>query len=144
MCVFQTRPTGACDCPTVAVVLLGAALRPPRGALAGPRNRRRGHRAHPNADRAVSTQGQDIQSEHHQSISSQLRYTLSCFFRRHLSMGQVVISQTTSLSFQHVGDYEEAAKWMDEAQSLDTADRYINCKSAKYLLGANKVMKQSK
>ena len=45
---------------------------------------------------------------------------------------------------QHVGDCEEAAKWMDEAQSLDTADRYINCKSAKYLLGANKVMKQSK
>ena len=40
---------------------------------------------------------------------------------------------------QHVGDYEEAAKWMDEAQSLDTADRYINCKCAKYLLRANKV-----
>ena len=28
---------------------------------------------------------------------------------------------------------------MDEAQSLDTADRYINCKCAKYLLRANKV-----
>jgi len=41
--------------------------------------------------------------------------------------------------FKHVGDYEEAAKWMDEAQSLDTADRYINCKCAKYLLRANKV-----
>ena len=44
---------------------------------------------------------------------------------------------------QHVGDCEEAAKWMDEAQSLDTADRYINCKCAKYLLRANKVNKQS-
>ena len=39
-----------------------------------------------------------------------------------------------------MGDYEEAAKWMDEAQSLDTADRYINCKCAKYLLRANKVI----
>ena len=47
------------------------------------------------------------------------------------------------LSLQHVGDYEEAAKWMDEAQSLDTADRYINCKCAKYLLRANKVMTQN-
>ena len=45
---------------------------------------------------------------------------------------------------QHVGDYEEAAKWMDEAQSLDTADRYINCKCAKYLLRANKVYHDSK
>ena len=28
---------------------------------------------------------------------------------------------------------------LDEAQSLDTADRYINCKCAKYMLRANKV-----
>lgn len=28
---------------------------------------------------------------------------------------------------------------MDEAQAMDRADRYINCKSAKYLLRANKV-----
>ena len=28
---------------------------------------------------------------------------------------------------------------MDEAQSLDTADRYINCKTAKYMLRANQV-----
>ena len=28
---------------------------------------------------------------------------------------------------------------MDEAQSLDTADRYINCKCAKYMLRANKI-----
>ena len=28
---------------------------------------------------------------------------------------------------------------LDEAQSLDTADRYINCKCAKYMLRANMV-----
>ncbi|KAK6024980.1 kinase domain protein [Ostertagia ostertagi] len=36
----------------------------------------------------------------------------------------------------HAGDYSEAARLMDEAQSLDTADRYINSKCAKYLLRA--------
>ena len=41
--------------------------------------------------------------------------------------------------YKHAGDPEEAAKWLDEAQSMDTADRYINCKCAKYLLRANKV-----
>jgi hypothetical protein len=29
---------------------------------------------------------------------------------------------------QHVGDIETAVTCIDEAQSLDTADRYINCK----------------
>lgn len=38
--------------------------------------------------------------------------------------------------FQHAGDYFEAARMMDEAQSLDTADRYINSKCAKYFLRA--------
>lgn len=28
---------------------------------------------------------------------------------------------------------------MDEAQSMDTADRYLNSKSAKYLLKANRI-----
>ena len=28
---------------------------------------------------------------------------------------------------------------LDEAQSLDTADRYINCKCAKYMLRASRV-----
>lgn len=28
---------------------------------------------------------------------------------------------------------------MDEAQSLDTADRYLNSKAAKYLLKANRI-----
>ncbi|XP_059484452.1 N-alpha-acetyltransferase 15, NatA auxiliary subunit [Neocloeon triangulifer] len=41
--------------------------------------------------------------------------------------------------FKHAGDLIEAYKWMDEAQGLDTADRYINSKCAKYLLRANLV-----
>ncbi len=45
--------------------------------------------------------------------------------------------------FKHVGNYEEAVNCLDEAQSLDTADRYINCKCAKYLMRANKVTEAS-
>ena len=41
--------------------------------------------------------------------------------------------------FKHLGNLEEAVNCFDEAQSLDTADRYINCKCAKYLLRANKI-----
>ncbi|KAL7984000.1 hypothetical protein Chor_004540 [Crotalus horridus] len=41
--------------------------------------------------------------------------------------------------YKHVGNLKEAAKWMDEAQSLDTADRFINSKCAKYMLRANMV-----
>lgn len=36
---------------------------------------------------------------------------------------------------------ERAAHCMDEARSLDTADRYVNCKCAKYQLRANQVQK---
>ena len=36
---------------------------------------------------------------------------------------------------------EKAADCMDEARSLDTADRYVNCKCAKYQLRANQVQK---
>lgn len=39
--------------------------------------------------------------------------------------------------YKHAGDVQEAYKWLDEAQSLDTADRYINSKCAKYMLRAN-------
>lgn len=39
--------------------------------------------------------------------------------------------------YKHAGDIEEAVRLMDEAQSLDTADRYINSKCAKYMLRAN-------
>lgn len=41
--------------------------------------------------------------------------------------------------YKHAGDPNEAYKWLDEAQSLDTADRYINSKCAKYMLRANKI-----
>ncbi|XP_054262558.1 N-alpha-acetyltransferase 15, NatA auxiliary subunit-like [Macrosteles quadrilineatus] len=39
--------------------------------------------------------------------------------------------------YKHAGDVVEAFKWLDEAQGLDTADRYINSKCAKYMLRAN-------
>lgn len=38
--------------------------------------------------------------------------------------------------YKHAGDMEEAVRMMDEAQSLDTADRYTNSKCAKYMLRA--------
>lgn len=41
--------------------------------------------------------------------------------------------------YKHAGDPHEGYKWLDEAQSLDTADRYINSKCAKYMLRANKI-----
>ena len=41
--------------------------------------------------------------------------------------------------YKHMGDLVSAAKWMDEARELDTADRYINSKCAKYFLRANDV-----
>lgn len=41
--------------------------------------------------------------------------------------------------FKHAGDPNEAFRQLDEAQSLDTADRYINSKCAKYMLRDNKI-----
>lgn len=41
--------------------------------------------------------------------------------------------------YKHAGNPEEAVQCLDEAQSMDTADRYINCKCAKYMLRASKV-----
>jgi len=41
--------------------------------------------------------------------------------------------------YKHAGNPEQAVACLDEAQSMDTADRYINCKCAKYLLRANRV-----
>jgi len=41
--------------------------------------------------------------------------------------------------FKHAGDIHEAVRCLDEAQSLDTADRYINSKCAKYMLRANMI-----
>ena len=41
--------------------------------------------------------------------------------------------------FQRGGDLVEAAKWMDEARILDTADRFVNCKCVKYLFRVNRI-----
>lgn len=41
--------------------------------------------------------------------------------------------------FKHAGDPYEAYKWVEEAQALDTADRYINSKCAKYMLRVNMI-----
>ncbi|CAO4368453.1 unnamed protein product [Caenorhabditis nigoni] len=46
--------------------------------------------------------------------------------------------------YKHAGDYDEAARWMEEAQSLDTADRYINGKCGKYLLRAKRPYEANK
>ncbi|KAB7503296.1 N-alpha-acetyltransferase 16, NatA auxiliary subunit, partial [Armadillidium nasatum] len=40
---------------------------------------------------------------------------------------------------KHAGDYVGAYEALQEAQSLDTADRYVNSKAASYLLAAGKV-----
>lgn len=40
---------------------------------------------------------------------------------------------------KHSGDIREAVQCLDEAQALDTADRYINSKCAKYMLRANMI-----
>ncbi|KAK3784704.1 hypothetical protein RRG08_032159 [Elysia crispata] len=41
--------------------------------------------------------------------------------------------------YKHAGDTGKAVEMMDEAQSLDTADRCINSKCAKYMLRANQI-----
>lgn len=40
---------------------------------------------------------------------------------------------------QHAGDLGEAARWIEEARTLDTADRFVNCKCVKYLLRINQI-----
>jgi len=42
--------------------------------------------------------------------------------------------------YKHAGCPVEAARWMDEGRSLDTADRYVNSKCAKYLLRAGDIV----
>lgn len=41
--------------------------------------------------------------------------------------------------YKHIGEFDKAAEQVNEAQRLDTADRYLNSKCAKYLLRANKI-----
>eukprot|EP00112_Aurelia_sp_Birch-Aquarium-sp1_P001688 Seg1183.1 transcript_id=Seg1183.1/GoldUCD/mRNA.D3Y31 product="N-alpha-acetyltransferase 15 NatA auxiliary subunit" protein_id=Seg1183.1/GoldUCD/D3Y31 len=43
--------------------------------------------------------------------------------------------------YKHAGCIDEALRWIDEGRTLDTADRYVNSKCAKYLLRANQVKK---
>jgi len=42
---------------------------------------------------------------------------------------------------KHVGNIQGAVESMDEAQSLDTADRFINCKCARYMMRNNQLEK---
>lgn len=41
--------------------------------------------------------------------------------------------------YKHMDEFDKAVEQVNEAQRLDTADRYLNSKCAKYLLRANKV-----
>jgi hypothetical protein len=38
---------------------------------------------------------------------------------------------------QHAGDPVAAYQWLEEAQAMDTADRYVNSKCARYMLRAH-------
>ena len=54
---------------------------------------------------------------------------------------RMVLYNMTFIHPQHGGDFINAAYWMDEARMLDTADRYVNSKCAKYQLRANQIEK---
>ena len=41
--------------------------------------------------------------------------------------------------YKHLGEVEKASDFVEEARQLDLADRYLNNKSARYLLRANKI-----
>ncbi|XP_045778585.1 N-alpha-acetyltransferase 15, NatA auxiliary subunit isoform X2 [Maniola jurtina] len=41
--------------------------------------------------------------------------------------------------YKHAGDPVSAYKWLEEAQAMDTADRYVNSKCARYMLRAGHV-----
>jgi len=53
----------------------------------------------------------------------------------------ITVSPTACVMWlwQHAGNIHEAVRWLDEAQSLDMADRYINSKCAKYMLRAGRI-----
>ncbi|KAH7731728.1 N-alpha-acetyltransferase 15NatA auxiliary subunit isoform 2 [Aphelenchoides avenae] len=51
----------------------------------------------------------------------------------------IELYMTKAKIYKHAGDLVEAANLMDRAQELDTADRYINSKCAKYMLRAGQV-----
>lgn len=41
--------------------------------------------------------------------------------------------------FHDAGDYITASRWMEEAQSLDTADRFINARCTKFMVEAHRL-----
>ena len=65
------------------------------------------------------------------NYNSSTNYNNVCIYR--------IILDISLFILQNAGDLKGAAYWMDEAQSLDTADRYVNSKYAKYLLRIDQV-----
>uniref|UniRef100_A0A669BGI1 N-alpha-acetyltransferase 15, NatA auxiliary subunit a n=1 Tax=Oreochromis niloticus TaxID=8128 RepID=A0A669BGI1_ORENI len=68
------------------------------------------------------------------------RQSLDSYLRINFSKGCPPVFTTLKSLYndkeKHAGNIKEAARWMDEAQALDTADRFINSKCAKYMLKA--------
>lgn len=48
-------------------------------------------------------------------------------------------NKTFLILFQHAGDPVSAYQWLEEAQAMDTADRYVNSKCSRYMLRAGHV-----
>lgn len=65
-----------------------------------------------------------------------VRAKFSCIWAKQL-LGNVIFNIFVPFFLQHAGNIKEAAQWMDEAQALDTADRFINSKCAKYMMKAS-------
>lgn len=55
-----------------------------------------------------------------------------------LDQDQVELHMTRARIYKHAGDVHKAAEIMDHARQLEKSDRYINTKSSKYTLRANK------
>ncbi|XP_064405279.1 N-alpha-acetyltransferase 15, NatA auxiliary subunit-like [Halichondria panicea] len=52
---------------------------------------------------------------------------------------EVQLYMTKARILKHAGDLAEAARFMEEARTLDTADRFVNCKCVKYLFRINQI-----
>eukprot|EP00731_Ephydatia_muelleri_P031037 Em0022g551a len=52
---------------------------------------------------------------------------------------EVHLYMTKARICKHAGNHSEASRWMEEARTFDTADRFVNCKSVKYMLRTNQV-----
>ena len=55
--------------------------------------------------------------------------------------GHMITLSSIIFFLKHAGDLNESSKAMEEARTLDTADRYVNCKSVKYLFRINEIDK---